>query len=270
MEYALKVWTDQGGTVLHVIHTVPHYHHQHLGVVLNGFSKAREFMHHRKPFKKLAKQIGLAGTVRALEVEYGENGWHVHDHELFFILPGVHPDPRETQDSILAIWQDACASAGLDRPNYRGVKVQDGSQANKYASKWGLDRELTKAHLKRSKGELISPWDMLWLIGQGEGDYIEVFREYAKEFKGRRQLVWSKGRVDGLRIRERLGLGEESTDEEIAALIEPDAELLAALSLRQWNMVLSRELRGELLEVASKLGREGVKNFIRQLLKEQV
>ena len=70
-----------------------------------------------------------------------------------------------------------------------------------------------------------------------------LFREYAECFKGKRQLVWSRG------LRELLGL-EDISDEDLASRQEEDAYLLANLTLEQWRIIRQSDRRGELLEVA--------------------
>lgn len=254
---AIDAWKKMGGTVVMVVHTVPHYAHQTLNTVLEGFTRARRSMLNRKPYKRLQKQIGSAGSVRALEVTHGVNGWHVHDHELLFLAPGCEWDPLEIQGAMLEPWQDACESAGLGRPNFRGVQVQDGSQAAKYAAKWGLECELTKSHVKKGREDNLTPWDFL---RQGKK---ELFCEYAKRFKGKRQLVWSDG------LRDLLGLGKPLTDEEIADKEDEAAELLGQLTDYEWAWILRAEKRGELLQVANESGWLGVLRFIGELLREQ-
>ena len=65
----IETWRKADGAVLMVTLTVPHYQHQPLKEVLEGFGKARRLMRHRKPWKRLAR-FALTGTVRALEVTY--------------------------------------------------------------------------------------------------------------------------------------------------------------------------------------------------------
>lgn len=255
LQQGIETWKGLGGSVLLITHTVPHYGFQPLKFVLQGFGKGRRLQLNRKPFKGLTKRIGLAGTVRALEVTHGDNGWHVHDHELFLLRPGSTVNLLELQGELLAQWQDACESAGLDRPNLHGISVQDGNYAAKYASKWGMDCELTKSHLKRGREENFTPWDLLRF---GKRD---LFREYAKAFKGKRQLVWSKG------LRDLLGLGKDKTDEEIAAQVDEEAELLGTLSAQEWAWVLRADRRGELLHVAEASGWSGVLRYIAKLIR---
>jgi hypothetical protein len=258
---SVNSWRAKGGSVLMLTQTVPHYAFQALSLVLGGFGKARKLMRHRKPWKRLAKRIGLIGTIRALEVTYGENGWHVHVHELLFLEPGFEVFLTGIEGEILKMWQDACESAGLDRPNMRGIQLQDGTYAARYAGKWGVEDELTKAHLKRGRDGNIGPWDMLRMAGAGGTAIAPLFREYAEAFRGKRQLVWSEG------LRDLLGLGVQVSDEELANQIEEEAVLLGTLKEYQWRIVLHADRRGELLEVAAAEGWPGVIAYIRGLVK---
>lgn len=251
----LESWKTRGGLVLMTTYTVPHYDFQALSQVLTGFTRARNLMLHRKPWKGLKKRIGLVGTVRALEVTYGENGWHVHVHELLFIAPGIEVNLLGVQADILSMWQAACQSAGMGIPNLHGVQVDDGAKAARYASKWGMEDELTKSHVKQGRGENLTPWDFL------RREEEELFQEYGKAFKGKRQLVWSDG------LRDLLGLGKMESDEELAGEAEEESVLLGSLDPYQWDLIQKAELRGELLRVAEVSGWSGVLDYIRNLLR---
>lgn len=249
---AVTTWKDQGGGVLLLTFTVPHYAHQSLNHVLDGIGNARKRMLNRKPWKRLKTALGVVGDIRALEVTYGANGWHPHFHVLVFTqLPFTAESLLPIKWAILDQWQSACLASGLPEPNHHGVSVEDGSRAASYASKWGLESEMTKGHMKRSK-DGYHPFDFLRvLVGtyQGEGIPLDaseagrLFREYAASFKGKRQLVWSEG------LRELLQLDQEATDEELAESHEEDAHLFAQIPLDVWRLILRRDLRGQLLEV---------------------
>lgn len=251
----LETWKARGGVVLMTTYTVPHYDFQGLFQVLAGFTKARKLMMNRRPWKGLKKRIGLVGTVRALEVTYGENGWHVHVHELLFLMPEKPVSCLQLQGEILSMWQAACQSAGMGTPNLHGVQVDDGAKAARYASKWGMEDELTKSHVKQGRGENLTPWDFL------RREEEELFQEYVKAFKGKRQLVWSEG------LRELLGLGKMESDEEVAGEVEEESVLLGSLEPYQWDVIQKAELRGELLRVAEVSGWGGVLDYIRNLLR---
>lgn len=253
---AIKAWEEKGGQVLLVTYTVSHWVHERLKIILAGMKQARRLHRNRKPYKGLTKRIGLAGSITSFEVTYGQNGFHPHPHELLFIAPGNEINLLSVKAELLAQWQDACESAGLRRPNLHGVSVQDGSAASKYVTKWGLDCELTKGHIKKGREGALSMWDLIRL------EKKELFTEYAKAFKGKKQLVWSKG------LRALLGLQVEKTDEEIAAQIEDGSELLGLLTPYDWKLVLQADRRGELLQVAEAGGWSAVKGFIIEIIRD--
>jgi hypothetical protein len=177
--------------------------------------------------------------------------------------PGFLVDPVLVQVEIYQMWRDACTSVGFDPPSFKhGVNVQDGQAAGKYASKWGMECEVTKGHIKHAQGEgNYSPFDMLKEYGEGREEFVDLFREYARAFQGKRQLVWSDG------MRALVGLGLEASDEELAAKIEADAVFLASLDRDHWRLVVQADQRGELLEIAAMEGSGGVSRFIRELVR---
>jgi hypothetical protein len=261
----IESWKAPGGKVLMLTQTVPHYDFQPLKSVLEGFTKARRLMRNRKPWKRLAKRIGLKGSVRALEVTYGDNGWHVHAHELLFLDGEFSGSLEELQGEILKMWQSACVSAELDCPNIRGIKIHNGDKAGDYAGKWGMDCEITKAHIKQGRDGNLGPWDMLREADRGNYEFVKTFQEYAKAFKGKHQLEWSKG------LRELLGLGVQVSDKELAEEIEEEAVVLGSLSPREWRVVVSGrgDKRGELLEIAASDGWQAVMRFVRGLIESR-
>lgn len=251
-------WTVAGGSILHVVQTVPHHRGQRLKDLLEAFTYARRLMRNRKPWKAWQVKNSLAGTLRTLEVTFGfSNGWHVHSHEEFFFRAGFEMLPLAAQVELYAMWVDACDSAGLGRPTFKhGLQVQDGTFAAGYMAKWGIESEVTKSHIKHARGGNYGPFDMLEEYVKGHKEFADLFREYARAFHGKKQLHWSKG------MRELVGIGTEESDEELAAKIEKDAVLLGSLDRYQWSRVLGADKRGELLEVAASKGWDGVLDFI--------
>lgn len=70
-----------------------------------------------------------------------------------FSLIGIFDHAINTQglQTFLANeWINACRKSGLKLPSMeRGVDVRDGSYADKYVAKWGLEHEMTKGHVKK-------------------------------------------------------------------------------------------------------------------------
>ncbi len=147
----------------------------------------------RKVWRTWAKSVDLRHWINAFEVTYGDNGWHVHSHRLLFVMPGAGIKEPSAHD-LLGSWQSACVSAGLGMPNERGLDIRDGMDAAGYVGKWGLDLEMTKAHVKKGHEGHRTPWDLLRDFEQtGDCESGHLFKTFAQAFKGKRQLVCSRG-----------------------------------------------------------------------------
>lgn len=240
--------------------TVPHTGNDSLSDVLSKFGKAIRLMKKRRPYRAWSLRVGLVGTVRALEVTYGQpNGWHVHTHEILFCRSS---SSSVLKDDVLPFWKSACLTVGLNEPNYFGVDVRCGDDVvGNYISKWGISSEATKSMIKKGREGRFSPWDMLReFVLTGDEFFSDLFRDYAQNFKGKRQLVWSDG------LRRFLGLSIEKSDEELAAEIEKGSDVLASLSLSDWKNVLRHpyDVRGQLLFVAAR-GGDVLKDFLEKI-----
>lgn len=271
VQSAIAAWEAQGGTV--ALLTLTHGHNQgdRLADLLQAEQKALTRFFDSRDGKRLMSDLGRIGHVRSWEVTHGRlrevnNGWHPHFHLLLF-LDRPCLDLSAAEARAFTIWHNACRLGGLPLPNRRyGVTIQDGKRAAAYVAKmgledargWGLDSEMTKGHIKRAKdGE--TPFDLLRACLAGQDPQARaLFREFGEAFKGKRQLVWSRG------LRDRFGLSNV-TDEELAAVQEEDAWLLALLSRDDWRMVLKCDARGELLELARHGKLEIVERFLNSI-----
>lgn len=264
-----------GGVVLLLTLTHPHTGADRLADLLSGEQQSIARLFNSRKGRDLWSDIGRVGHVRAWEVTHGRlrivcHGWHPHFHILLFL----ERDPGPLgfwEDRIFSLWENACRLGGLDAPGRaHGVRLDDGTKAGSYVAKmglegaagsvWGLDAEMTKGHIKRSRdGE--TPFDLLRAIFADPCDdhARQLVQEYARAFKGKRQLVWSRG------LRDRLGLDVDSTDEEVAAMTEEGAEVLGRLDADEWRVVLKFDVRGELLELA-RHGWEPVRRWLDGLL----
>ncbi|PRW75701.1 protein rep, partial [Pseudomonas fluorescens] len=69
--------------------TVPHGLGDDLSGLLEQIHKAWRSTSTSRAGKKLRKLLGVRGTIRALEVTPGSNGFHPHLHVLLFLHGGV-------------------------------------------------------------------------------------------------------------------------------------------------------------------------------------
>ena len=250
--------------------TCPHQHGDNLGDLLSKQSKALKLFWSDKTVKSVLFQMGTIGQIRALEVTHGRlsqqnNGWHPHYHVLMF--QGVNVDLGRFDDAQMRDWQvrlylrwaNACKLAGLGEPSFEhGLKLDDGSRAEKYITKWGLEDEMTKGHTKKAlHGE--TPFDFLraYLADKTDKQAAALFIEFANTFKGKRQLHWSKG------LKQRYLVADKS-DESLAAETDDAAHYLGMITLDQWRDVLAQpvDCRGLVLKLAASGGWDAVVAFL--------
>jgi hypothetical protein len=253
LQQALEAAKAKGWGVHFVTLTVPHGIGDDLHEILGKLSDALGKMSRNAPFRRAKAQTGLQiyGYIRAQEVTYGANGWHPHFHLLVFTQGDMGSSiVRYCYDKA---WRSACVASGLPEPHHvHGCTVQDGREAAKYVSKWGLEDEMTKAHTKKAKRHGLTPWGLLRAVLDGGAPEIApepaaaLFRLYAHAFKGRRQLHWSVG------LRAKL-LPEqvELSDQQIVERPEDErAVLLAELTTEQWRSIRRAKSEASVLDAA--------------------
>lgn len=265
LQTVIKQHTALGGDVLLLTLTNPHYLGDKLGDVLEGQRIALKYFNSGKVASDFNKSIGYIGSVRALEVTHGRkrtinNGWHPHYHILLFVQSGLNLDVL--RNAFYERWLKACIKAKMTAlPDFKhGLRLDDGSKAAAYASKWGLESEMTKGHIKKANdGE--TPFDLLRAYAYDNDKQAAIlFREFAEIFKGKRQLFWSHGLKALFQI-------EEITDEELAAEQDDQAVILGTIELDDWKRILKANVRGEILELA-RHGWEPVELFLLGLKKQ--
>ena len=258
LEALISAHVAAGGYVLLVTRTFPHQRSDVLSDVLDQLAKAEASYKAHRDYKTFAKAFGLVGTVRAVEVTYGANGWHPHVHELLFLSVPVALDDLE--EDLFRIWQGAAVRAGFPSPcRAHGLQLQDGTKAAKYASKWGLESELTQWHRKRGKIDSQTPFDLLRQVFDTQDKHAAaLFREYAEAFHGRHQLQFSRG------LKKLYAIADVS-DGELANRQDDDAILLGSFTPDQWRLVCQSGQRGSLLEIASSAGWDAVVSLLESL-----
>lgn len=222
--------------------TVPHYVDQSISDLRESFMNSRRALKRQDelkknpsfmPWKIICKEFGVKGTISAVEVTYGFNGWHPHSHDIFFLDRKLdHEELEELRTRLTTAWVYACKRSDVrmspDQETYmyqRSVNVRNAPTAEEYISKfgyqgmspeaakaeyekfkdvlnpgWGAAQELTKSHIKMSRGDKgYTPWDFLRIIDEfpdNDDVYLQfgrLFRDYSRTFFGSRQLFWSKG-----------------------------------------------------------------------------
>lgn len=220
--------------------TFPHYLGDNLKALLSGLELALSRFFDARKSKAIFGQMGKIGHIRALEVTHGRNGWHPHFHLLIFTKQELAPDYDTSP--LLEQWQNACRLAKLPIPNAKhGLNWKKGDYSG-YVSKWGIDNEIAKGHVKSGKNGNATAWDLLKLSMLGDEQAGKLFQEFAISFKGRRQLSWSRGLKAMFSI-------DNKTDEELAEETEKTSVDFDTVERQFFDLLRRYECRAYFLQL---------------------
>lgn len=240
LKKAIDEWRKQSGAVYLLTLTNPHHHGDNLLELLAGQKKAITYLWGDRKPKEMFNALGKVGHIIASEVTYGENGFHPHYHILLFFKGNINH--KALQSFIALQWQNCCKKAGLKIPSIEhGCDIQDGTYADRYISKWGLEDEMTKGHTKKGREGSATPWDLLRQSEEGCERSGRLFQQYAIAFKGKRQLHWSRGLKALLLI-------DDTTDEQLATETENESIELRQLGLEIWRLIKRYNARADFLK----------------------
>jgi hypothetical protein len=216
----------------------------------------------------------VIGTLRAIEVTYGENGWHPHIHTLIVRDSANTPSTVFNMAVDLTLrWEEVTEATGAEASRLHGVefsaadeKAADyigkmGQTVEAAIKRWSVVDELTRYPAKRGREASRSLWD---LLADYVGDDVRagtLWIEAVSALRGTMFLRPSNGLWNALGASDSVGDDAEMAQEPENAT---DA-ILASLSLDQWRLVVVKNRRGELLEVASAGDPERVAEFLRGL-----
>lgn len=177
-----------------------------LDALLEAWRKVTSWM----SWKKLVKRYAHLGTIRAVEVTLGGNGWHPHAHlVLIFERPLSDVERQAFEGELAAIWLRAVEKVGARLPSKRyGVKVQladrAGVQIANYLGKvqetvgkqrLKIAQELARGDLKHGRAGSVTPFELLD-DETGSRHTRALWAEYVAGTKGRRAFGWSRGLRD--------------------------------------------------------------------------
>ncbi len=223
----LAYFHSLGFRIVHAVLTVRHTRNEPLVDVFGALADAWRYMTKSRAFRPYWEGLGYA---RAIEVTYGQNGWHPHAHMALVVPP--ERDPYELQEALWDAWSGAVLEVGWapsDRNAYFYDIVEtatDIAEVARYVAKtannWGIGPEITGGPRKKST-EGLTP---LQLLGAAWGAYLEDPDSMAS---------WFPERVDDLDL-----------DEEELEVVSPGARVLAeapALTLREFCRIASERAK---------------------------
>ena len=252
----LEFMYNAGKKAVMVTITFPHGMGDDLAELLAKQAKALQKLRAGSPWSRLKARTGFEGLIRSLEITYGQNGYHPHTHELWFVDPQVNTTWLHSE--VLKRWESACIKAGLlDGSDDNQVKhfrqhsidIKDKVSSSDYLAKqdssrnWGADRELAKSSSKGSKAG-VHPFQFLANFQEtGDGIWAARWLDYSQAMQGKRQIFWSHG------LKKRVGIGE-LTDEELAVIDQDEAKTIMDITPDQWHKIRRCNGQARVLDVA--------------------
>ena len=245
--------------------TVSHTQDESLNSVLKDQAASYRRANSGKKAKDARTRFQVIGTVKALEVTHGKNGWHPHTHSLVFTRSRTPIAELRTWYS--STWQSACEKVSGRKVTERGCDVQEGFDPA-YIAKWGISSELVDAYKKEGKKGNRSAMELLSDATDGDKDAENLWTEFAitiaakgaSRVETHRQLVWSPG------LKKRFAIGEK-TDESLVSEETTEARLLGTISFEQWTKILAQPFDARLvvLQLGTISGWDAVEAFIDSL-----
>jgi hypothetical protein len=224
-------WVAGGGRLAMVTLTVRHDRSMPLSDVLGAVLSSWRKLQSQKAYRVLRKN--LSGTIKSLEITYGENGWHPHLHVLLFVNRDL--SEVEVQRAGLALadgWRKlVSAELGAVPSIERAVDFRYLDQsAAAYIAKIG--KEISSADTKSGR----DPFALLDVEGEGRDEAVARFYEYGEAIFGCQATTWSS------QLRALLGLAELESNfgnqiVEIAELEDMQALVFGVVSKDDWNVM---------------------------------
>ena len=248
--------------------TNPHYANDHLDDLRLKQKTAIHSFFSDRLGKSIFVRMGRRYHITNYEVTYGQNGWHPHHHILVFSdrYLSVH-DFSEIHNDLSDHWSNCISKAGLrnlkDTEKFIACDLQDGTYADQYLAKWGIEHELTKGHIKKGKEGGLTPFDLLRLSFEDKpikssyfnlftGEFVqqekkpsELFKEFAYAFKGAIQLSWARGLKDVFGMR-------DIQDSEIMDEVTEEAVILTTLEDLVFYLICKYKKRAQFLDCITK------------------
>lgn len=196
--------------------TARHNRRTDLASFLASLKDAKQKMQRRRDWQVLP----IVAMVTATEATFGSNGFHPHFHSIV-VLDCPAAEAADLLERMRSGWLTSLETCGLSG-NQAAFHVQPASAVGDYLAKWGAAEELSLQGYKVGRKGSRTPFQLLADAEQGDKQACAAWVQFALAFKGRRQLVWSRG------AKARFGIAEK-TDDELSGEAVPEP-----VTLRAW------------------------------------
>lgn len=234
--------------------------------------------------------LDYIGRIAALEATHGANGWHPHEHHLWFFKKKLSgSEVRELKTRLFKAWAECCVAAGMRAPLAEfGLDVRVALSAAEYLAKfadlgherrWGPEKELASSHSKKAGMGGRSPMKILWdaCTGGNLDDFdpaqpmtvmnrdAYLFRDFSAAFLGKHQLQLSRTLKTWLRS---MGVDLDETeagDLELAASLESDSQVVMEFSNEDFRVIVRNKAHCQVLSICKADGVDAAFAFVASL-----
>lgn len=227
------------------------------------FSGASQHLYRSRAYRSDLSMFGYHGRISNYEVQLcGDNGYHPHRHELFFMSQDYKDDLDFVEWVISKHWLDALANAGLSAREDVAVKVKDYRGVGDYMTKMASEITLNNHSKESWTGSSMSPFDCLKAYHETHDMFYGAWWvDYVVHVKGKRMLGWSRGLKSDLGVKEYMDdLTSESQD--YKPLIVLDGQDARRLSPSQWRTLSETVNSGNINYVLGFLQKVGLPNYL--------
>jgi hypothetical protein len=261
-----------GLTPVMVTVTLQHDRGDSLDDLMDALSKSLRRLKSGRWYQDFKKTYRVKASVSTLEIRWSPvSGWHPHRHWLLFcdVDNMTEDDTVDIQHDLTGRYRHLLDLSGHYASEYHGIDVRIGDQyIGDYLSKdnWSLASEMSSTDAKSSSSS-VSPFNLVDMASEGDGQSYHLWREYVDATYGKRQITWSRGGKSLLGVDDKsdedLASDHPGSDEEITEdKADQSPVVLMSISSDIWSLVLRRSSPGRVLEVARQGGQDAVRSYL--------
>jgi hypothetical protein len=264
LERLLDGHHERAGAAYMLTLTIPHGRFDRLAALRQAVAGAWRKVQAGAGWKHIKAACAMVGTVRALEVTHGANGWHPHLH-ILLLTSAPLARPGDLHRAIYERWAAQVKKITGTDCSFNASDMRRATVAD-YVAKWGVDAEIARAATKISKKGGRSPWQLLADAGAGCQASADLFREYADAMHGARHLTWSRGLKAeyGVDERDDLDLAETTPEASPELPLQTGAGegCIGHLDRGAWAAICHHDLTGAVLAAAGSGGWQAVEKLL--------
>lgn len=243
---AVAAHLEAGGGVLFGTFTMSHDRGEPLEGLWKILSRGWAHMTAGRQWVTFKQTFGLVGSIKAVEVTHGGNGWHPHLHVLFFVDAPMNDFDREDDYRLFRRslrqrwiqWFKCKQGRNVSQEfgtRFEPVKADESDKIGTYCTKVGYELAMADTKIGRNEGQR-HPFAIAHDAAQyGDKADVILLREWIVGSKRKRSIHWS-----GDQIKAYVTDDTDKTDNELANEEQIGDESLLILDRDLWRKLINR------------------------------